>query len=373
MTQETVQSKELEAWLATQNSSASEGPLDADDDIGNQAKCTLLHVKPSIGAQVSYVVKRSSGKLEREYYFYNSIGKQSSQSSPSTTSSMARVPNCLFSSYENGAVVLVLEFLSMPDWAKAVDHCTHQQAVTAVETLGHMHKHFSGDVLLQPELAWLPDSKFVDFDTYICQSFLVRALHDHDSRNNHVRSMVQAFPTDVQIILDWMAVGGYVECQKRLSQPPLALNHGDYHFNNLRFHAEHLPPEVAVFDWGSCYKARGITDFGFFLLTSLSPEDRRQHEQELLMRYLKARGDAEVNVAECWEDLKAVAVGVLFTLVLVHLDDSAMGDPTKSNFIENIKTQVIEAMMDWQVIELASKWAKSKADLYIDRLGRRQD
>lgn len=348
-------------WLATEGSLVWEAALDVDDDIGTESKCTLLHVKSSVDAQVSYLIKRSiqgNASTQREYHLYNLIDRQSSPSPLPTISGIARIPKCLFSSNKNGTVTLVLEFLGRPDWVKAdleVNQCTHRQAVSAVEILGHMHKRFSGDVLLQPELDWLTDTRF-DFGACTMQNLLVRIWHGHDSKSDQVRSVVHELPKDIKIIVDWMVAGGCVECHDRLSQPPLALNHGDYHLNNLRFSAEHLSPAVAVFDWGGVHKARGIKDFGYFLLLSLSPEDRRQHQQELLLRYLEARGDAEVSVvAESWEDLKAAAVTVLFMMLLLHFTHHDDSSTVHRKMITCITGQVVEAIVDWKVIEITAQ------------------
>lgn len=80
--------------------------------------------------------------------------------------------------------------------------------------------------------------------------------------------------------------GGVVEYWSRyvdtLATGPMTLTHGDAHIGNIYV----LPDgDVGFLDWQVVRRGRWSQDIGYFLIGSLTEEDRRNHEKELLEIY----------------------------------------------------------------------------------------
>lgn len=79
-------------------------------------------------------------------------------------------------------------------------------------------------------------------------------------------------------------------CKERYSpnNPGLvSLQHGDLHFNNLLFKQEtETRTKVMIVDWQMTYMGRSTGDVSYLLLSSLSPEVRQQHGEELKEAYV---------------------------------------------------------------------------------------
>jgi hypothetical protein len=83
---------------------------------------------------------------------------------------------------------------------------------------------------------------------------------------------------------------------------PRTLLHGDPHLGNTYS----LPGDLTGFyDWQLVRSGNWSHDVGYFLVSSLSTGDRRDHERDLLGDYLnelgKARGVPAPNLAEAWD------------------------------------------------------------------------
>ncbi len=75
-----------------------------------------------------------------------------------------------------------------------------------------------------------------------------------------------------------------VELLERLSEPPLTLLHGDYRLDNLFFDPGAEDPVVAI-DWQICGLGRSPYDIAYFMSQSLSPEDRKVADEQVLRTY----------------------------------------------------------------------------------------
>ena len=68
-----------------------------------------------------------------------------------------------------------------------------------------------------------------------------------------------------------------------IAQAPLAVCHGDFRGDNLMFDDRTSPDdEVAVLDWQISYQGPAIGDVAYFLCQSLTIEERRAHERDLV-------------------------------------------------------------------------------------------
>jgi len=98
-----------------------------------------------------------------------------------------------------------------------------------------------------------------------------------------------------------------VPLMERLSQPPVTLLHGDSRLDNIFFSSDPAEPPVTFVDWQLCGLGRGPYDVAYFLSQSMLPEERKQHEEQLLETYhrtLVANGVEGYSLEDCWEDYR---------------------------------------------------------------------
>lgn len=68
-----------------------------------------------------------------------------------------------------------------------------------------------------------------------------------------------------------------------IAEAPVTVCHGDFRADNLMFDDRADPSEeVAVLDWQISYRGPAITDVAYFLCQSLTVDERRAHEAELV-------------------------------------------------------------------------------------------
>jgi hypothetical protein len=105
--------------------------------------------------------------------------------------------------------------------------------------------------------------------------------------------------------------GRTLEAQFRMSAKlaatgPQTVLHGDPHPGNTYAMAG---PLTGFYDWQLVRTGHWSHDVGYFMTSSLAPEDRRQHERELLSGYLdslgQAGGRAIPDFDEAWERYRA--------------------------------------------------------------------
>jgi Phosphotransferase enzyme family len=70
-------------------------------------------------------------------------------------------------------------------------------------------------------------------------------------------------------------------------QDPKCLVHGDCHLGNLFFEEDGRP---GLIDWQTAMRGHWAFDVSYFLIVSLSVEDRRRHEVDLINQYLDSLG-----------------------------------------------------------------------------------
>lgn len=244
---------------------------------------------------------------------------------------------------EREAFILIMERLDPPDYV-AVDPeigCTFEQARTALQTLGRMHRAF-----LNRALDWLPYTVFDVRNADGIQQFFRGTLH-------MAQPLVEMLPPGAQKTVQAMAEGGLGESFVRLSEAPVTLCHGDYRPENLRFSAPGKPPAVGVFDWGLVNCAKGMADFGYFVMLSQPPEKRREWERDLMWAYLEARGeDPQKSMNSEWENLKSASIAILGMILMTRNFTKEGSKAQTRNMLCRMMRWVGEAIQDWRSDEV---------------------
>jgi thiamine kinase-like enzyme len=97
----------------------------------------------------------------------------------------------------------------------------------------------------------------------------------------------------------------------RLISTPLSLWHSDVRADNLLFDARGGRTPVALLDWQGVGYGYGPIDVAYFLSTSLTTEDRRSAEWDLVRLYqseLAAHGIDDYPSDRAWDDYRVLAI-----------------------------------------------------------------
>ena len=206
-----------------------------------------------------------------------------------------RVPACHHADMaaDSGDFVLLLEDLAPREQGDQIAGCTVAQARDAVENLAGLHgPRWCDPALLDVDTLSIngPDEIALLLEMYgpTTELFL-------DGLGDLVA------PEDRQTLRDCVdPIGPWLLARSER----FGLVHGDYRLDNLLFPPDGGAGVVAV-DWQTLSLALPARDLAYFLGTSLSVEDRRAHERDLVAAYhqaLTSYGVADYSLEECWDD-----------------------------------------------------------------------
>ncbi len=217
----------------------------------------------------------------REAKFYESLG-------PLLSIRIPRVHGVCFEEQGEGAFIILLENLveSGCTVSSGPESPSPDAAAKALEDLAELHVRFENPARRRAEAGWVtePDPPS-DYGSMRLQEGL-----DH-----HREKLSPAFAEMSRV---------YIAHQPALhrlwAEGPKTVIHGDLHIGNL-FEDE---GRVGFLDWGLVVLSTPIRDVSYFLCMSLSIEDRRAHERDLLRHYLDVRralGGEGVEFDEAWK------------------------------------------------------------------------
>jgi Ecdysteroid kinase-like family len=220
-----------------------------------------------------------------------------------------RTPDCLYAAMDVETVrfVLLLEDMAGSRPGDQIAGCSSDHAEAAVVNLAGLHGPTWCDEALR-SAPWLwsdPESSsriFAPFLAMAADGFEARFLAELDEDERAVLAASR------ELLVPWLTAGS----------ERFAVTHGDYRLDNLLFPTDD-PAGVAAVDWQTVGLGPPGRDLAYFLATSLSTEDRRRHEADLVATYHRALSDHGVtgySVEECWEDYR---VGMLHGPLIILL------------------------------------------------------
>ncbi len=194
---------------------------------------------------------------------------------------------------QRGTFTLLLEDLAPAEQGDQVAGCTPGQAAAAVTNVAGLHAPRWGDrtlldvdglSLAGPDDAATLDSLFPDaIETVVAR--LGGLLEDED---------VGTLRTVAPYAGRWS-----------VARPThFGLVHGDYRLDNLMFHPD---GRLWAVDWQTLSLGLPVRDVSFLLSTGLTPDDRRDHERDLVAAYhqrLTELGVEGYPAEECWDDYR---------------------------------------------------------------------
>ncbi|MEU8804032.1 oxidoreductase family protein [Spirillospora sp. NPDC048819] len=228
-----------------------------------------------------------------------------------------RTPHCHHAAIdpETSNFVLLLEDLSPAAQGDQLTGCSPRQAHTCMRALAGLHGP-----------RW-------------CDETLLAIDGLHHNTETDASTLAEVYAPAVETFIDRFAdrlhpadrdtlrrttetIGPWL-----LARPErFGLVHGDYRLDNLLF-----PPDdttATTVDWQTLTIGLPARDLSYFLATSLTTEDRRTHERDLVARYhdaLLTHGVTDYPLGLCWDDYRFA----LLQAPLITVLGCAYGTPTE--------------------------------------------
>lgn len=203
-----------------------------------------------------------TGMGEREVRFYDQLA-------PSLT---LRVPDAYIALAEDdGSFVLLLEDLGaagclVSDGPMGV---APDAAAAALEDLAALHLRFADPSVRATQVPWVPA-------TTSTSDYGARMLRF--GLDNHPDRLSDTFAEMAEL-----CIARPRELQELWHRGPQTVIHGDPHIGNLFFEPDH---RVGFLDWGIINVNTPMRDVSYFLTMSLTVDDRRALERDLMAHYL---------------------------------------------------------------------------------------
>ena len=217
--------------------------------------------------------------LHTEVRFYNEVAKSLSVTVPQFLAGQSRLGR--------GATLVLKDITNIGfSLGSPGDALTFAQAALVVEQLADFHAHFWNKENITQTYSWLagPVRRLEDFlGSAMAVPLMKRGLHKAGNL--------------VPLKLHAQAIH-YARYRREamcfLAKAPQTLIHHDCHPGNLFWNQSQL----GLLDWQLVRFGEGISDVAYFLATSLSTENRRLNEAELIALYAQClidKGVVEVN------------------------------------------------------------------------------
>ncbi|HYM16434.1 MAG TPA: oxidoreductase family protein [Dehalococcoidia bacterium] len=275
---------------------------------------------------------------EREVGFYQHIGGNVS----------LRTPRCYYNAFDpsNGDFVLLLEDLAPAAVGDQVGGCTVDQVDLAIRELAR----FQATWWRSPELDkldWMPGihaewnvaaveqnyplswEPFLDFT----KAYLTPTVREAGERfGKQIRTLMNHFGDDL----------------------PVTIVHGDYRLDNMFFGKAGSGTEFAVIDWQISSRGGGVFDVAYFVAGSLTPDERRARERDIVKLYhdtLVSHGVQGYTLDQCWEDYR---LSTLFLLAysVIGAGGLDLANERGVDLFTKITSRTIAAIDDLKAYEL---------------------
>lgn len=300
-------------WLAN---ALGAGPIDAfgieSIGTGQMSESRRVSIEYAGGADAgpaTVVLKTASedqnsrsagvglGVYDREVRFYTELAPRLGAGGPLAECHLAVIDP------EEGWFTLLLEDVSPAVQGDQIAGCTAEQARLALHALATLH----APVFADPQLGATP---WLNQENVLGQALMTQLLPAFLERYGE-----RVSPEHQEVCRRFVAsLDGWVADRR----PPLGLVHGDYRLDNMLFGGERAPRRFVVVDWQTVSWGPAMTDVSYFLGSSLSVEDRRAHERELVRGYYDRLHDLGVRGfawEDCWREYRRQSfLGVLMTV-----------------------------------------------------------
>ncbi|OBH27060.1 phosphotransferase [Mycobacterium sp. E342] len=260
-------------------------------DAGTSARARLVLTGKNVPSSVfvklaaTTAVTRLMGELGRlghtEVRFYNQLAPQ-----------VIGVPYAYGAAFDpwTGRYLLVLEDLPAEscEFPDTLHPLSLEQAGLIVELLADLHATFWDRLPRggRGPLAWLytPSGDVTSLLTGSLMHASIRRLAER---------------TEIPLENGRFIADNYRAVAALIDTPPHTVMHGDAHPGNMYFHGG----KAGLLDWQAVRRGHPARELAYTLITSLTPEDRRANQRELLDDYrraLAAAGGPELDRDDLW-------------------------------------------------------------------------
>lgn len=225
-------------------------------------------------------------RAAREVRFYLEAGHAS-----------ANIPRCYYGHVdpEAGEVVLLIEDLDFATPGDALSGCSVAEARSVLAGIAALHGRWWAHREL-PRLSWAGD--WASGNPARAERFARQAGPVIDRYGERM-------PAGIPDLLAALA-GRFEGVMAALAAAPPTLLHLDLHLDNVMFAPAGGGPRAYILDWQSVSRGPAVLDVAGFVVESLSVDDRRSRERELLRGYhaeLRRRGVDDYPFERLWDDL----------------------------------------------------------------------
>jgi aminoglycoside/choline kinase family phosphotransferase len=290
--------------------------------LGRIARVRLSYATPACGPS-SMIVKFQAQRSEREAQIYRLLSAAGVRSAPR-----------VFGAFEHGT--LVMEDLSSAMHGSQVQGCTLQQAQEVLAMLAEIHACFWGDVRVPS----IPPQWFAT-------AIRVNMAQSWVPFQNRYWELLGDTAADFQ----WMWGHAEAVSAHRLSEPS-TLFHGDVHLENLLFRKDATGSPMLL-DWQLGGRGLAANDVSFFLVKSLTVEERREGEEGLLSGYwqlLPKRVRTGYGFERLKVDYRACVTRSMVSAVML-VGPRFVGRPDRLDLADALAARVIAAVQDLKPVE----------------------
>jgi hypothetical protein len=226
------------------------------------------------------------GLYERETKFYTDVAPQIQGGA---------VSQCYHASFDDktGAFSLLFSDAAPSTVGDEIHGATLEQAKLAVKELGVIHGQALRNKGLK-ESEWLNRAPPINQDMMQGLTTEFLEIYKDNIPENHAYVAKQMVAVFDEMTEHW-----------RKPDVVNGLIHGDYRLDNMLFGTEGAERALTVVDWQTVTMGPFMSDFAYFLGSSIPTELRRQHTDELLQIYYEALGaDSSVTLEQCKQGLR---------------------------------------------------------------------
>jgi aminoglycoside/choline kinase family phosphotransferase len=293
------------------------------DGIGMMSELARLHldwsaIEPDLPATL--IAKYSSTNptnravamnfhvYEREVRYFAEVDQQTT----------ASTPRCYLSTMEGENFLILMEDLGDYRIGSQAAGANRADTELAIDELAKLHAPFWNNV---GEFGWVPHVA----DSYHAANMEAFARSGWDQ-------MIAVFGDHVPDVLTRRRddfLDAIPAMQARMNRPPITFVHGDFRLDNLLFAATPGHAPVVILDWQGPLLSRGMFDVALFLGQNVLTDVRRQHERELVRRYVHglAAFGVDYPYETAWEDyLEALMFQWVYATVVSGALDTSHPD-----------------------------------------------